>query len=70
MIVAFLGFGTIAKTIYEEIESRKTGKLSFRGFYDPYIGNASCSASKWLIQFESFEELLASPVDIVVEAAS
>lgn len=66
MNIAFLGFGTISRQIYEYFQKNSRQSISFYGYFDPYINIADHSLSR----ISSFEEILESPADMVIEAAN
>ncbi|MFA7566306.1 MAG: aspartate dehydrogenase domain-containing protein [Alkalispirochaeta sp.] len=68
MVVGFLGFGTISRTILHEIERRGTPNISFWGYYNRSVPTPPKSNTP-LHRATTVDELIASECSIVVEAA-
>jgi len=67
MKIAFLGFGTISRILFEELNSDKDAQVSFWGFYDPYVEESNYLGN--MQRAKDIGELIQSPAELIIEAA-
>lgn len=71
MKLAFLGFGTIARIIWEELTGKMPNTATYVGFYDPGVSASDPALRKYSIKkFETLDDLLKEEISILVEAAN
>jgi aspartate dehydrogenase len=72
MKLAFVGFGTIGRIIFEEIGRRESRGLTVAGVLDPALTDdeAARLQAQGVTRLRTLEELLGLAPDLVVEAAS
>lgn len=68
MIVGFLGYGTISKLICRELAKELDSDIRLWGYLDPYLSESSAETES-LERAQDIAALLASPSDLIVEAA-
>lgn len=68
MKIAFLGFGTISRILFEELSSDTESEVSFWGFLDPHVEEGSVN-THMMRKANDVGELIRSPAALIVEAA-